>query len=219
MTLFEASAELGGQFNLAKQIPGKEEYDETIRYFRTRLSSLGVEVRLNVRGICCLRPGIKGVSENIQVISIIDRFLEHARIYYFRNGGHEEVYLSSADWMVRNLDKRLETLFPVTSPALRDRVVGFLETCFADNVKAYRLLPDGFYEPATRDGPRVRAQEAFYRDAVEAPKREQPALQLTNSLGLSCEDTAQSVSARLPFDRLRPRAGRGEPVASRRIKP
>ena len=68
---------------------------------------------LNVRGICCLRPGVFGVSENIEVRSIIDRFLEHARVFYFRNGGHEEVYMGSADWMTRNLVKRLEILFPV----------------------------------------------------------------------------------------------------------
>ena len=77
-----------------------------------RASQAGVKVLLNVRGICCLRPGLSGFSENIEVRSIIDRFLEHARVFYFRNGGHEEVYLSSADWMQRNLSKRLELLFP-----------------------------------------------------------------------------------------------------------
>ena len=78
-----------------------------------RASQAGVKVMLNVRGVCCLRPGVAGVSENIEVCSIIDRFLEHARVFYFRNGGHEEVYLGSADWMTRNLIKRLEMLFPV----------------------------------------------------------------------------------------------------------
>ena len=72
-----------------------------------------MRIRLNVRGICCLRPGLKGVSDTIEVVSIVDRFLEHARIFYFRNGGDEEVYLSSADWMPRNLDRRIELLFPV----------------------------------------------------------------------------------------------------------
>jgi len=133
-----------------------------------RASQAGVEVRLNVRGICCLRPGVKGLSENIEVTSIVDRFLEHARIFYFRNGGHEEVYLSSADWMTRNLDKRLELLFPVTAPPQRQRLIEILKTFLADNVKARRLLPDGTYQRVERTGRRVRAQERFYRDAVEA---------------------------------------------------
>jgi len=133
-----------------------------------RASQAGVEVRLNVRGICCLRPGIEGVSEGIEVVSIVDRYLEHARLFYFRNGGHEEVYLTSADLMGRNLDRRLEILFPVLDPALRQRLVGILQTCFADNVKALRLLADGTYERVERPGARVRAQEEFYSTAVEA---------------------------------------------------
>jgi len=131
-----------------------------------RASQAGVQVKLNIRGICCLRPGVPGVSENIEVCSIIDRFLEHARIFYFRNGGHEEIYMSSADWMCRNLEKRLEILFPVVDPGLRRRLIGILETFFADNVKSWRLLPDGTYERVRSDGPPVRAQETFYRQAV-----------------------------------------------------
>jgi len=133
-----------------------------------RANRAGVQVRLNVRGICCLRPGVKHATDGIEVRSIVDRFLEHARIFYFRNGGHEEVYLSSADWMARNLDKRLELLFPVLDPNLRRRVVGFLETYFADNVKAHRLLPDGAYERIPQEGKPVRAQEMLYMDAVES---------------------------------------------------
>ena len=135
-----------------------------------RASRAGVRVLLNVRGICCLRPGVKGVSETIEVRSIVDRYLEHARIFYFRNGGNDEVYLSSADWMSRNLDRRLEILFPVRSAALQRRLVGILETCFADNVKARRLLADGTYERVKGKGPAVRAQEKFYLDAVEAAR-------------------------------------------------
>jgi len=131
-----------------------------------RASQAGVQVKLNVRGVCCLRPGVPGVSENIEVRSIVDRFLEHARIFYFRNGGHEEVYLSSADWMVRNLEKRLEILFPIIDAGLRRRLIGILETFFADNVKSWRLLPDGTYERVRSDGPPVRAQEMFYRQAL-----------------------------------------------------
>ncbi|MGA2034015.1 MAG: RNA degradosome polyphosphate kinase, partial [Thermoguttaceae bacterium] len=133
-----------------------------------RASQAGVKVLLNVRGICCLRPGVAGFSENIEVSSIIDRFLEHARIFYFRNGGHEEVYLSSADWMMRNLTKRLEILFPVIDAGLQRRLIDILHTYFADNVKSRWLRSDGTYEPLQREGPRVRAQEKFYKDALDA---------------------------------------------------
>jgi polyphosphate kinase len=132
-----------------------------------RASRAGVKVLLNVRGICCLRPGVAGVSENIEVRSIVDRFLEHARVFYFHNGGHEEVYLSSADWMQRNLSKRLELLFPVIDPGHRRRLIDVLQTCFADNVKAWRLRSDGCYERIARKGPRIRAQQKFYKAAVE----------------------------------------------------
>jgi polyphosphate kinase len=133
-------------------------------------SQAGVRVQLNVRGICCLRPGVPGVSDNIDVISIVDRYLEHARIFYFRNGGHEEIYMSSADWMVRNLEKRLEIMFPVPQPAQKKRLTNILRTYFADNVKARRLGPDGCYHPVPRSGAAVRAQEQFYREAVEAAR-------------------------------------------------
>jgi len=143
-----------------------------------RASQAGVKIMLNVRGICCLRPGIDGVSENIEVRSIIDRFLEHARGFYFRNGGHEEVYLSSADWMTRNLSKRLEILFPVTTKKHQRRLIDILKTFFADNVKARRLLPDGTYEKVPRKGRSVRAQEKFYNEAVDAVRTaEQTAMQ------------------------------------------
>jgi polyphosphate kinase len=138
-----------------------------------RASQAGVRIRLNVRGICCLRPGLPGVSENIEVRSIIDRYLEHARLFYFYNGGHEEVYLSSADWMRRNLDFRVETLFPVAGPALRRRLIEALKTYFADNVKACRLRPDGGYEPVERQDPPLRAQQRLYEQAVEAAKLSQ----------------------------------------------
>jgi polyphosphate kinase len=131
-----------------------------------KASRAGVNVLLNVRGICRLRPGVKDASETIHVRSIVDRFLEHARIYYFANGGHEEVYLSSADWMKRNLDRRLEILFPIRDPRIRRRLVGILRVYFADNVKAWELLPDGGYSRVRPDGERIRAQEKFYEDAV-----------------------------------------------------
>jgi polyphosphate kinase len=133
-----------------------------------RAAQAGVRVRLNVRGICCLRPGVEGVSDGIEVTSIVDRFLEHARVLYFRNGGHEEVYLSSADWMTRNLDGRLEVLFPVLEPRLRQRLMGWMEVWFRDNVKAYRLRPDGAYRRVAGSSSPLRAQEALYQQAVQA---------------------------------------------------
>jgi polyphosphate kinase len=143
-----------------------------------RASQAGVKVLLNVRGICVLRPGVEGVSENIEVHSIIDRYLEHARVFYFRNGGHEEVYMSSADWMRRNLLKRLEIMFPVLDANLKKRLIDILNTFFADNVKARLLLPDGTYVPVPCSGPHVRAQATFHKDAVEIVHlAEQTALQ------------------------------------------
>lgn len=127
----------------------------------------GVKVMLNVRGICCLRPGIEGVSQNIEVRSIIDRYLEHARIFYFRNGGHEEVYLSSADWMTRNLEKRLEIIFPVTAANVRRRLIDIVKVYFADSRKAWQLQTDGSWQRVAKKG-KVRAQERFHEQAVEA---------------------------------------------------
>ena len=111
-----------------------------------RASQAGVEIVLFVRGICVLRPGLEGVSENIQVISVVGRFLEHSRIYYFRNGGDEELYASSADWMERNLMHRVETCFPIIDTELRQRVFNeTLENYLADNTQAWRLDASGRY--------------------------------------------------------------------------
>jgi polyphosphate kinase len=133
-----------------------------------RASQASVKILLNVRGICCLRPGVKGLSETIHVRSIVDRFLEHARVYYFANGGHEEIYLGSADWMKRNLDHRFEIVFPIRSPALRQRLIRMLDVYFTDNVKARELLPEGEYRIVPRNGAPIRAQERFYEEAVAA---------------------------------------------------
>ncbi|WP_341282904.1 polyphosphate kinase 1 [Paenibacillus sp. FSL H8-0537] len=108
-------------------------------------SQAGVKIDLIVRGVCCLRPGVAGRSENIQVISIVDRYLEHARVMYFHNGGEEEVYLSSADWMTRNLMKRVELMCPVYDAHLRQTLINMLNLNLNDNVKARKLLSSGTY--------------------------------------------------------------------------
>lgn len=122
-----------------------------------KASQCGVKIDLIVRGMCCLRPGIPGVSHNIQVRSIIGRFLEHTRVYYFLNGGDEQIYLASADWMERNLDKRVETCFPLEGKKLIGRVKKELEAYLADNTQAWVLQTDGSYQrlqPTGNQNPR-----------------------------------------------------------------
>jgi polyphosphate kinase len=127
-------------------------------------SAAGVTIDLIVRGICCLRPGVKGISENITVRSIVDRFLEHSRIFYFENAAQPEVFLSSADWMPRNFYRRIETAFPILDGNLRDRVISeLLAVPLGDNLRARRLGPDGTYrraKPAKGEKPR-RSQFEF----------------------------------------------------------
>jgi polyphosphate kinase len=144
--------------------------DEDVIRLLYKASQAGVPVELNVRGICCLRPGVPGLSENIRVVSIVDRFLEHSRIFYFHNGGDAQVFISSADWMPRNLDRRVELLVPVEDPACRARLLHILETCLRDTVKARQLQPDGSYPRIQTDGRRrsERCQETFYREARAA---------------------------------------------------
>ncbi len=125
--------------------------DKSIIAALYRASQAGVEIDLIVRGMCALRPGIRGVSDRIRVTSIVGRFLEHTRIFYFANGGEEAIYLSSADWMPRNLYERVETMFPIKDPRLRDRVRHeILDAYLADTVKARVLRKDGSYTPAWR---------------------------------------------------------------------
>jgi polyphosphate kinase len=127
-------------------------------------SQAGVKVDLLVRGICCLRPGIPGVSENIRVVSIVGRFLEHSRIYYFRNAGEEEIYLGSADLMPRNINRRVEVLFPIESRELVRRVKDeILSAYLADNVKAREMAPDGTYRRRMEKAEPLNAQEFFIR--------------------------------------------------------
>jgi polyphosphate kinase len=139
-------------------------------------SQAGVSVDLLVRGICCLRPGVPGVSENIRVYAVIDRFLEHARLFRFENGGQPEVFCSSADWMPRNFRRRIEVMFPVLDKRLRKRVTGILETMRSDNQQAWELRPDGRYirRRAGGEAP-VRSQFVFMEMAREKA-RESPAI-------------------------------------------
>lgn len=132
-------------------------------------SAAGVKIELIVRGICCLKVGIPGVSENISVRSIVGTFLEHSRIFYFENAGKSEVYCGSADWMPRNLERRVEILFPVEDAKLKKQLIHILDVQLADTMKAQILLPDGSYEKVDRRGKEaITAQEVFCQEAVEA---------------------------------------------------
>ncbi len=137
-------------------------------------SAAGVKIDLIVRGICCLKVGIPGISENITVRSIVGNFLEHSRIFYFYNNGFEEVYMGSADWMPRNLDKRVEIVFPVEDEACKAEVMEVLKIQLEDTLKAHILQPDGSYEKVDRRGKApLCAQDYFCEKAIrEAKERE-----------------------------------------------
>jgi polyphosphate kinase len=131
-------------------------------------SQAGVQIDLIVRGICVLRPELPNISENIRVISIVGRFLEHSRAYYFFNNGNEEIYLSSADMMRRNLDRRVEILFPILDAAHRKQIKKELELMLKDNLKARRLKPDGTYEPITNNGKPLNSQLFFLNERTKS---------------------------------------------------
>src|SRR5262249_32698515 len=142
-----------------------------------RASQAGVKIDLICRGICALRPGLPGYSENIRVRSIVDRFLEHSRIFLFRNGGDEQVYIGSADWMDRNLSRRVEVVFPSEQPALKSRLINeVLAMSMGDNVKARELMPDGTWRRVLpRDGEApLRSQARFLELAAANAMRRQP---------------------------------------------
>ena len=159
---------------------GKEAYiiakmnslcDQKIIMALYEASQAGVKIDLIVRGICCLKPGIEGISENITVRSIVGNFLEHARIFYFLNDKFEEVYMGSADWMPRNLDKRVEILFPVEDEKLKKEAIEILKIQLADTVKAHILKTDGSYEKVDRRGkPILCAQDYFCQKAINDTK-------------------------------------------------
>ena len=137
-----------------------------------KASRAGVEIKLNVRGICCLKPGDSRYSKNIEVISVIDRFLEHARLFYFHQGGDSKIYIASADWMTRNLEKRVELMIPIEETALKRRLVRILDAFFQDNTQASRLMPDGTSQRIvrTKGQKAFRAQEYFYQQARKIAK-------------------------------------------------
>ena len=134
-----------------------------------RASMAGVKIDLIVRGICCLKTGIPTVSENITVRSIVGRFLEHSRIYYFENNGDSKIYLSSADWMNRNLDRRVEVAFPIEDERLKAKVMDIIDITLRDNLKAKIQQPDGTYKSIDKRGARelLSSQMEFYRLAKE----------------------------------------------------
>ncbi len=164
-----------------------------------RASQAGVAIDLVVRGICCLRPGLPGVSETIRVTSIVDKYLEHSRIFYFENGGNPEVFLASADWMPRNFWRRIETLFPIEEASLQARIVGdIIQPILSDTVKVRELSSDGTYRRRTPG-------------EGETPLRSQIALQ-----HLAREAARESTDVRPPFvpivRRSAPRTPHGEPA-------
>jgi len=150
--------------------------DPEIIWALYRASQMGVKVLLNVRGICMLTPGVKGLSENIQVVSVIDYYLEHSRIYYFANGGADELYLASADWMPRNLERRVELMFPLLQDDTRKTVLETLSAYFRDNSQAWQLDSQGTWTrlaPAPGEKP-FRAQTFFHSRAAKAQAEEHP---------------------------------------------
>ncbi|WP_437289003.1 polyphosphate kinase 1 [Sorangium sp. So ce406] len=139
-------------------------------------SQAGVDIKLAVRGICCLRPGIPGLSERIQVRAIIDRFLEHKRLFRFANGGNEEVYMSSADWMPRNFHRRVELMIPIIEPAIRARVEDMLNMVTSDTAKTWELASDGSYHKlqVPSGAAPLRSQQRFIELARERVKLSDP---------------------------------------------
>jgi polyphosphate kinase len=130
-------------------------------------SNAGVEVRLIIRGICCLVPGVLGQSENIEIRSIVDRYLEHARIFWFGKDERESIFMASADWMTRNLDRRVEVAFPVLDPAISARVRSILDLQWSDNVKARIIDTHQRNEYVDPSGDPVRAQYAQYNELIQ----------------------------------------------------
>jgi polyphosphate kinase len=136
--------------------------DETIIAALYRASQAGVKIDLIIRGICCLKPGLPGVSETIQVMSVIGRFLEHSRIFYFHNHGQDDLYIGSADWMTRNLDRRVEAVTPIADPRLAKDLQEILGILLADNRHAWELQSDGRYIQRQSEGANSQSAQAIF---------------------------------------------------------
>lgn len=175
--------------------------DEEVISALYEASQAGVDIQLLVRGICCLRPGVPKLSESIRVTAVIDRFLEHARIFYFENGGASEVYCTSADWMPRNFRRRVEVMFPILDPQVKERMIReILVTMCADNAKRWQLNADGTYLRVPRgSGPEVRSQTIFV-DLARERNRETDALAALVSRPFAAVDDAHTA-----IDKLRRR--------------
>lgn len=171
ISLIERESELAQQGKSA-QITAKMNslVDPQLIQALYQASMAGVKIQLIVRGICCLRPGLEGVSENIEVISIIGRYLEHSRIFYFHNDRDSEIFIGSADWMPRNLDRRVEVVTPVEAPNLKQQLKEMLDIFWSDNRQAWELQSDGSYHqrhPQNED-PERNAQLIFMEKATQS---------------------------------------------------
>jgi polyphosphate kinase len=137
-------------------------------------SQAGVKVDLLVRGLCCMIPGIKDVSENIKIHSIVGRFLEHSRIYYFFANGEEKIYIASADMMTRNTEKRVELACPIYDPKIKEEIKAILAICLSDNVKARAMHEDGDYHHVKHQAPLINSQMSLYQRAYDEAEAEFP---------------------------------------------
>ena len=156
--------------------------DEEVIAALYRANRAGVRVMLNIRGICMLIPGVSGMSENIRVVSIVDRYLEHSRVFYFQNGASPEIFLASADWMPRNLDRRIELMFPILDAAAFQEIKHVLDVYFESNVNSYELQSDGSWtalKPKAGEAAK-RAQEILYNEyKARAEKNKAPKTRFT----------------------------------------
>lgn len=172
-----------------------------------RASQAGVPISLLVRGICCLRPGVPGVSENIEVRAIIDRYLEHGRIFHFSNAGKDEVYIGSADWMPRNFHRRVELMLPIDDPGLRARLIEILGVSFADNVKSWSLEPNGTYARVQPKpgAPLVRSQQRFVEQTRDKVKTADQAARAPSRFHMMPTAQRQPLEGKVPRTQRRRR--------------